>query len=297
MISIVVNQKKIEAIKFADVLKKKLKHLKMHFSIIKNFPFSEEECALLKKSELLVALGGDGTTLNTFKPLDGDFSKIIVSVNFGTLGYIANVSQQKALSFLEKYANFLNQLQDHQAVIEKIKTSQSKQWITEEKRLLYAQAITKNNVTYSHYGLNEVVVCSSKPGKTTKLQVSIGNQELCQILGDGALIATPTGSTAYNLSAGGPIVLGDIPVMIFNPINPHSLSLKPLVIDHKQVIKITCLSQAILCIDGLSLLPLKEADSVELTLSEKTINFLQYKNFNHYKILKKKLNWGQRRGH
>lgn len=296
MISIVVNRKKTEANKFSDVLERKLKHLKMDFHVIKNFPFSKKECSLLKKSDLLVALGGDGTTLNAFKTLDGDFSKIIISINFGTLGYIGNVSQKKALSFLEKYANFLNELRDHQAVIAKLQTSKNKQWITEKKRLLYAKALTADKRMHCHYSLNEVVVCSSKPGKPIILQISLGNQELCQMLGDGALIATPTGSTAYNLSAGGPIVLGNIPVMIFNPINPHSLSLKPLVIDHKQVIKVTCLNQGELCVDGLSLLSLKKGESVELTLSEKSINFLQDKNFDHYKILKEKLNWGLHRG-
>ena len=148
--------------------------------------------------------------------------------------------------------------------------------------------IYKNKIFYA---LNEALVSYNNPGKPTIIESFVNGSLLTRFLGNGVMATTPTGSTGYNLSAGGPIIAPSVNAYIFHPLLPHSFSLKPLILDAKDKLTIKAPKKTMLIIDGDKKINSIE-DSIYIALAKEKINIIQSQDENHYNTLKKKLGWG-----
>ena len=293
MLVVIANATKPKALKFLKEIKEVLDKTHLNHQLIANFPFSPDEIKHIQKGDIIVVLGGDGTTLNAFKAFSPNYQKIVLHVNFGSFGFMSGINEQATLSCIKEYDRLSKKIKDKKGAIKAL-LALEKNWSVVKKRLLSVEA-PQDNYSGKLLCLNEVVVSSKDAGKPSSFQVFVENVELCNVLSDGILISTPTGSTAYNLSAGGPILLSDVPATVLNVINPHSLSIRPLVVNQDQNIEIRNHKDAILTLDGAVIAEISTDSKILISLSKKKLTFLQDKSFNQNVILKKKLNWGQSR--
>ncbi len=165
-------------------------------------------------TDLVISIGGDGTFLRTAAWV-GDREIPILGVNTGHLGYLAGVSLDELLVNVDKY----------------ISTSMA----TESRTLI---EVVSNEVRGSRYALNEVTIAKEDTASIISAMTKIDGRELADYRADGLIVATPTGSTAYNLSVGGPIIEPSAPVFVLSPIAAHSLSMRPMVVNDRSQIEV-----------------------------------------------------------
>lgn len=220
-------------------------------------------------SDLVITLGGDGTMLHAVRLME-DKDVPILGVNFGGLGFLTEITQQELYSSLKDVLNG--------------------KFAIEERMMLEAKII---NTSYKT--LNDIVITKEALARIISLKVLIDSEYLTTYQGDGIIAATPTGSTAYSLSAGGPIVIPDMKAIILTPICPHTLGVRPMVIPHLSKITIIIESDAqgiMLTIDGQQGVKLNLYDEVEITYAEKPIKLIKPKKRSFYEVLRTKLKWG-----
>jgi len=230
--------------------------------------------------DLLLVIGGDGTILRTVRELK-DFSIPILSVNRGTVGFLAETELHEATTILP-------QLLSGKGVIE-------------ERSILSVKAERDGKTIFEGYALNEAVIAQGTIARLVDLQARIKGEDLTVFHADGLIISTPTGSTAYSLAAGGPIVHPSLAATILTPINPHSFSQKPVVIPSAFEIEITVATKAnkfqavnvILTVDGQVYIPLQGGDIVTTCGCGKTVRFLRRKQDTFFGTLREKLKWGE----
>ena len=223
------------------------------------------------RADFAVVIGGDGTFLRAFRNFIFKKNLYVIAVNAGSLGFLAEIKRE---NYIEEYENFL------------------KGDFKSEKR--HVLEVTINGRKY--YALNEVVV--SKAGITSRvLRVNFkaNDEYMCTYKGDGVIIATPTGSTAYSMSAGGPILKSNMKAVVITPIAPHNLNTRPIVISGEEslVLKIEDekrLGQVI--IDGQTHKKVTAEDEIKIEYSKNTLNLVIPKNRNYYSVLREKLKWG-----
>ncbi len=232
------------------------------------FPATSEKEAI-KKAEVIVSIGGDGTMLYTAQ-LIKDSGKPVLGINCGRLGFMANISQDS----IEK------------AVMALL----NKDYQIEYRSML--SATTDSGKKY--YALNEFLFSKKDTASLISIDAEFNGQFINRYWCDGLIISTPTGSTAYNLSSGGPIVKPDTPVMIVTPISPHTLTTRPLVLpsDQKLTVKIDSNFEHILFSYDGKLLNHELPSSVDITKTDFTISFVQLPGYNYFETLRKKLMWG-----
>ncbi len=226
---------------------------------------NEEDCA--SESDLVVAIGGDGTMLHTAQIIKNTNIPVL-GINTGKLGFMANVQPNDVNSALS-------------TIVEgKHKT---------EKRS-FLKASTKNT---EFHALNEFLFSRKGSTSLVTLTAYYDDQLLNRFWSDGLIISTPTGSTAYNLSAGGPIVMPGTPVMVITPINPHTLTTRPLVVPSNRELKIKVEDDSehiIFSYDGKSVD--ENISEVSITQSDAFINLVQLPDQSYFKTLRDKLMWG-----
>ncbi len=230
-----------------------------------------KDASLRDNADLVIALGGDGTMLHAVRVM-GDKEIPILGVHFGGLGFLAEITQQ------ELYGSLTDVLKGKFAL--------------EERMMLEANIL---NTLYK--ALNDVVITKGNLARVIPLKVSIDGEYLTTYVGDGLIVATPTGSTAYSLSAGGPIVLPGMQSIILTPICPHTLGVRPIVIPHLSKITIVVESdeeEVMLTIDGQQGVKLNLYDEVEVRYAERTIKLIKPKKRSFYEVLRTKLKWGGR---
>lgn len=230
--------------------------------------------------DLLVVVGGDGTILRAVREY-APVTVPILSINRGTVGFLAELSLhecEKALpAFLEGTSSR-----------------------DERRTMLDVHAMRGETTLFRGHVLNEATISQGALARIIDLQTTVDGQPLTTLHADGVILATPTGSTAYSLAAGGPIVHPDLPAMILTPINAYSFSQKPLVIPAKQRVQITIATkqskfddvQVSLTLDGQSYVPLGRGDVVEITGSAHCLHFLRRTEESFYGTLREKLRWG-----
>lgn len=223
--------------------------------------------------DVILSFGGDGTLLSTARAVGGSEVPIL-GVNIGRLGYLAEISPQE---LQDKFRDFLH---GHFRI--------------EERMMLEAKVEYKGEETI-YYALNDVVVDKGNNSRLIKLQASIDGEFFNVYQADGLIISTPTGSTGYSLSAGGPILEPTMKGIIIIPICPHSLSQRPIVISPDKIIEIetdpTTPGQAFIC-DGFLERMIPPQAKVTVRRSDRVVNLIIMKGNNFYKVLRKKLNWG-----
>lgn len=229
--------------------------------------------------DLLLVLGGDGTLLSAADRVSQAGRSIpILGVNFGHLGFLTE------LSWSDVYPTLEQAIAGTAAI--------------DERMMLRATIVHGDRRTTELVALNDVVITRGALSRILELAVSVGGQFVACFNADGLIVSTPTGSTAYNLSAGGPILHPDVDALILTPIAPHTLSNRPVVIPANQTVRVhprvTDLSQeVVLTLDGQSGLSLGAEDIVEVRRSAPT-RLIQSASHRYFEVLRKKLKWAER---
>ncbi len=229
-------------------------------------------CDLAKFSDVVIVLGGDGTILRIAKEC-ATCGTPIFAVNIGHKGFLSEVNKED----LKQDFNDLF----------------SGNYILDNRKFLKVKV---NGMGKEHYALNEVVVAQSLCSRILKSNITVNGTMVDKYVSDGIIISTPTGSTAYSLSAGGPIVAPDVSCFIISPICAHSLHSRPLIVSNSSVVQVH-LTEAIpganVNIDGQNVERIKNGDVVEIADSNLFVSFIRRPNFNFYeKLLAKMRYWG-----
>src|SRR2546421_158784 len=234
---------------------------------------SEEE--LPRRVDLMLVLGGDGTMIATGRML-GDTQVPVIGVNYGGLGYLAEFPIEELFPALEGI--LAGQYKVQQRLMLSVEL-----WRREE-------LVTRSRV------LNDVVVNKSALARIVEIEAYLNEQFVNLFRADGLIVATPTGSTAYNLSAGGPIIFPSINAMAITPICPFTLSNRPIVVSDGSVIEcrlITAKEEVALTLDGQVGVSLQAHDRVIIRKSKTAFNLVQPPNRNYFEVLRNKLKWGR----
>lgn len=223
------------------------------------------------KLDFIISFGGDGTLLETVTHIENT-GKHILGINIGKLGFLST----------DVYNKFEILLHD----------IMQKKFSTDRRSLVNLSTTSKK--IKKNYALNEISIIKKDSSSMIKIHCQINDQFLCTYWADGLIIATPTGSTGYSLSCGGPILTPDTNNLIITPISPHNLGLRSLVISDKSIIKLIVESQGIdflVSMDSRSF-TFRDEQELIITKSNFTINLIQPNNFDFFDTLRNKLNWG-----
>lgn len=266
-------------------LKSLIKYLKKHKKeiivdnnaapLLKMEGFKKEH--ILKTADLVITLGGDGTLLKTARQLSRK-KVLIFGVNYGTLGFLTESTPDKMLDNLDR-------------ILEG-------NYYVDKRSLLRVTLYRKGKKTETFLALNDAVINQGAFARLIKMDLEVDGIKLVRFQADGVIVATPTGSTAHSLSAGGPIVHPYIEGLVITPICPSSLAMRPIIIpDHKQL-TVTIETQrrndeAIigLTIDGQDMTMLKYGDKIRFRRSSRHVYMVRTSR-RYYRMLRGKLNWG-----
>lgn len=236
---------------------------------------------MLKNVSMLISIGGDGTLLSALK-IAIKYNISVLPIYNGSLGFISEIPPDEAYFILEEYLNNKKSLYEIESrTLLEVKLSQKK--------------INKNSKIKKYLAVNELVL-GKCDGRAIYIDVSIENKMVSSIVGDGVVIATPTGSTAYALSAGGPVLAPTIDAISFVPIAPHSLTFRPLVIPKGDTIQLELSKKsfkAMITIDGYDICKFDNNDILKAQISEKHCYIFQSAKRLFYDILRNKLKWGR----
>lgn len=227
---------------------------------------------LTKNSDFMLSIGGDGTFLSTAK-LVGNSNIPIIGVNLGKLGFLAEISVDRMTKFISDIIK--------------------KKHKVEERTVL--EACSEKVKSKKIYGLNEIVIHQSGVVRTIEVQAFFNNQLVISYLADGLIISTPTGSTGYALSAGGPIVNPVSDVLLLTPMYPHTLTARHVILPDSGFIRIKVISKIpiIVTSDGNDSFKLKSPAEIEVRKANYTIKIAKPLDSNYFKILNEKLLWGE----
>ncbi|MEE8385070.1 MAG: NAD(+)/NADH kinase [Dehalococcoidia bacterium] len=225
--------------------------------------------------DMVIALGGDGTILSVGQAMK-DRQVPIIGVNVGKLGYLAEFSVEELEQFLERI------LSDPRLI--------------SRRMMLDVRIGPPSGKTWSGIALNDCVIRVGEPFRTIGLEVIIDDQAVTTIVGDGLIISTPTGSTAHNMSCGGPIIQPDLEAIILTPKCPHSLTHRPVVIGPDATVRVRALETsegAAIVLDGQSVHPMIGETQVVIQKSPQQFQLVRHPHRESWDTLVKKLKWGQ----
>lgn len=246
-------------------------------SLLKNsIPLINDE----EKYDLKIGIGGDGTILKMIRTLQKD-DGYIIGINFGTLGFLSEFHPENALYQL-------------QHIFEG-------KFHIDERILLKAFAYRKNKKgkkerIFRGYALNEIVLGHGGIARLTNFNVKVNRRYLSTYRSDGLIFATPTGSTAYSLSAGGPIVFPQLHTILLTPISPHTLTHRPILLPDNQILHIrfdTRVDSIAMTLDGQIHFTLKPTDEITLQRSTRTAHFIRLSGAHFSRTLRNKMGWGE----
>ncbi len=231
--------------------------------------------------DLMVVVGGDGTILRAVRELK-DFSIPILSINRGAIGFLAELTVEEAPLLLPPFLHG--------------------EGVVEERSLLLITAFHRDGEEFVHsHVLNEAVISQGSIARLMDLRATVNGEDLTVFRADGLIIATPTGSTAYSLAAGGPVVHPGLTATILTPINSHAFAQKPIVIPNEQEVEVEVMSkpnkfediEVSLTLDGQVFNVLQRHDRVRVSRHPDTVKFLRRRQETFYATLRKKLKWGE----
>ena len=224
-------------------------------------------------ADLIVVLGGDGTLLGVAR-LSVGHDVLILPVNLGTLGFLAEIS-------FPDFRNEFNKLKDGIEV--------------ENRMLLNATQFRNGNKIGEFHAMNEVSLIKGINSGIIDLEVNINNKYMTSYRADGLIVATPTGSTAYSLSSGGPILHPSMNAMVLSPICPFALTNRPIVIPDgsELAVQLAYKGPTIRCVlDGQERTPMKYGDTLKIKKADTPVKIVQLSGKNFYQVLREKLHWG-----
>ena len=236
---------------------------------------SLEHEELVQAVDLIVVLGGDGTMIGAARTL-GDREVPVLGINYGTFGYLAEFRQEELEAALDAVL----------AGTYKI-----------DRRLMLAAEVYRRGEMIEHNRvLNDVVISKSALARIIEIETWVDHKFVNRFRADGLIISTPTGSTAYNLSAGGPVIYPSMNAVVITPICPHTLSNRPLVVpddvEFEMILK-TPNEEVGLTLDGQVGMPLEYEDRILVRKSRMAFNLVQAHTRNYFDVLRNKLKWGR----
>ena len=230
---------------------------------------------LARSVDLVIVVGGDGTLLSIART--APTSTPILGINVGVLGFLAGLSRSKALARLDEVLAG---------------------GFREDRRLRLDVSVAGGARPARFQALNDAVLNKEALARISTFRVDLDGRKVAEFRADGVIVSTPTGSTAYNLSAGGPILHPELPAVVVTPICPHTLSQRPLVVPADTVIGVRILDAprqpggVYLTIDGQEGLPIGPDRPIEIRKSGSAVTLLRPPEGDHFRNLAEKLNWG-----
>ncbi len=264
-----LNQRGIELVGGPEIERERVEH--ETGCVIDSVPQKD----LARGVDLMLVLGGDGTMIATARMI-GDVEVPVIGVNYGGLGYLAEFPIAELFPALEAILAGDYELESRLMLAVEL-------WRGQE-------LVTRNRV------LNDVVVSKSALARIIEIEANLNDQFVNSFRADGLIVATPTGSTAYNLSAGGPVIYPSMNAVVITPICPFTLSNRPIVVPDDSVIAVRLITEneeVALTLDGQVGFPLQAGDRALIRKSKTTFNLVQPANRNYFDVLRDKLKWGR----
>ena len=235
--------------------------------------------ALAAQVDLVVVLGGDGTLLSMADRIGAAGAKVpILGVNFGSLGFLTEATLPELYPSLEAAL-------DGRARVE-------------ERMMLRARTLRDGRALPDQLALNDVVITKAARARMTDLSVSLDDEFVTRVKADGLIVATPTGSTAYNLAAGGPIVQPAIDALVLTPIAPHMLTNRPIVIPATSLVRVQPQmnerDELYVTFDGQTGYQLCAGDEVQIRCADRRVRLLRPSSRSYFDVLRQKLKWNER---
>ncbi|MCU1384368.1 MAG: kinase [Acidobacteria bacterium] len=235
--------------------------------------------ALVARVDLLLVLGGDGTLLSVADcAATADVDVPILGVNFGGLGFLTEATLPELYPSLDA------------ALAGSVRV--------EQRMMLRAATLRGGKALPDHLALNDVVITKAARARMTDLSVFVGDEFVTHVKADGLIVATPTGSTAYNLAAGGPIVQPVVDAIVLTPIAPHMLTNRPIVIPASSLVRVRPLmterDEIYVTFDGQAGYQLEAGDEVQIRCAERRVRLLRFSPRSYFDVLRQKLKWNER---
>ncbi len=226
-------------------------------------------------ADLIIVLGGDGTLLSAARAI-GAREVPLLPVNLGGLGFLT------AITIDELYPNLERAFRGEHRI--------------GKRKLLHAELLRAEKPVANWEALNDVVITKSAIARMIDLDTHVDQMFVCRYKADGLIVATPTGSTAYSLSAGGPIIFPSVGALCLTPICPHMLTNRPVIVPETSTIRIICQADdsAFLTIDGQVGEPLQKGDQIVCRSSSHTLLLVRPPRMLFFDVLREKLKWGER---
>jgi NAD+ kinase len=230
--------------------------------------------AVAADTDLVIVLGGDGTLLTVVQMVARSGRDVpILGVNFGSLGFLTEITRPELFTSLEAV---IDGRVEH-----------------DDRMLLWGTVGTR-----AHVALNDIVITRVALSRMVELEVTVGDQFVTSVRSDGLIIASPTGSTAYNLSAGGPVVHPAMDAIVLTPIAPHTLTNRPIVIPGSSVVRVQPnmeeRDELFVTFDGQSGHPMQPDDVVVIRRAERTAKLVRATTRTYFDVLREKLKWSER---
>lgn len=225
--------------------------------------------------DLAVVVGGDGTMLHVARSL-ASYALPMIGINLGRLGFLTDLSADRM----------------HEGLDELLRG----EFTVEERIMLQVQISNGTDNLNESIALNDVTLSKGNTGRMIEFETHVNSEPVGRTRGDGVIISTPTGSTAYALSAGGPILHPLLPAIVFAPICPHTLGHRPMVLDDSSIIELEILDLAgadgNVFIDGLKQLAVSGNEIIRISRAETVTRMVRINSHNHFTALRSKLGWG-----
>ncbi len=214
--------------------------------------------------ECLITVGGDGSLLRAARyAVEHDVP--VFGINLGRVGFLTEVKEDRMEEAVDRYLRH-----DY----------------TEERRMMLHCSLNGRSVRHA---LNDVLVSKSSFSGLTEMDISVDSDRVGTVFCDGMLTATPTGSTGYTLSAGGPVLYADLDAIVVTPVCSHSIYIRPFVVKPESVISFEMRDSGFICIDGAQMADLHRGDTVNVTRSDRTFRLIRFDHTNIARLIREKL--------
>jgi NAD+ kinase len=238
-----------------------------------------DKTAIARDVDVVVVLGGDGTLLSMADCIGALGSNIpILGVNFGSLGFLTEVTLPELYPSLEAALSGRARI--------------------EERMMLRSTTLRTSGPVPDHIALNDVVITKGARSRMIDLSVSVGDEFVTRVKADGLIVATPTGSTAYNLASGGPIVQPNVDALVITPIAPHTLTNRPVVIPAASPVRVQPImderDELYVTFDGQAGFQLRAGDEIRVCRADRTLRLIRPSTRSYFEVLRQKLKWGER---
>ncbi len=233
--------------------------------------FGTSQSRMIEQAQCMIVFGGDGTLLGTARKV-ATAGTPIIGINLGNLGFLTEIEIPNITASLEK-------------ILEG-------QYHIEERMMLEAWVYRHGNVVERLVALNDAVIAKGAFARPIRLEFHVNDDYVNTYPADGLIIASPTGSTAYSLSAGGPLVTPELDIMLLTPICPHSIWARSLVVAPESVVRvvvISCRGEVMLTMDGQQGINLQERDEIIIKRAQRKAKFIRLNGKSFFEVLRKKL--------